>query len=107
MYYMEIQSSSELRWSSKGLLGLLRATLPPAEKVRVAPQTEAKPPPRRLTREELFILAEAWRQRSAEGDKGAESVAQTLEMLAVKRSQVKRTRIEEVGRRLSQLMQLS
>ncbi|MBT2320965.1 hypothetical protein J7E62_01160 [Variovorax paradoxus] len=105
---MEHHNASSPQWTSKGLLELLRASLPPARKVPGRPAEEANPPPPRLDSRQLTETANAWRRRSAEGDEGAESVAAALEYLATRRrSQDKRARIQAMGKRLSQLMQLS
>jgi hypothetical protein len=101
MYYMESHTPSQPQWSAKGLLELLRASLPPARKGVV----EANPPPRRLDSHQLCEAASAWRKRSAEGDEGAESVAAALEYIATRRAQEKGARIQAMGKRLSQLMQ--
>ncbi|WP_162565866.1 MULTISPECIES: hypothetical protein [unclassified Variovorax] len=104
---METQtSSSQLRWSSKGLLDLLRASLPPAG-TGPAPVREPRPAVERLNSRQLAELADAWRHRTAEGDKGAESVAQALELLASRRAGERRSRIQAMGQRISDLMQLS
>lgn len=104
MYYMQARSKSPATWSSKGLLRLLRATLPP-ERRAPAGRTLAAPPGR-LSSEQLSELAVKWRRRSAEGDEGADSVAMALEQLAERRAMERPTRIKAVGQRLSQLMQL-
>ncbi|OUL99182.1 hypothetical protein A8M77_27650 [Variovorax sp. JS1663] len=105
MYYMQVQADTQTQWSSKGLLRLLRATLPPAGKAPASAAFDA--PPQRLSSEQLSELAEKWRRRSAEGDKGADSVAMALEQLAERRAMERPSRIQAVGRRLSELMQLS
>jgi hypothetical protein len=105
MYYMRVQATTQTQWSSKGLLRLLRATLPPAGKASAAPAFDA--PPQRLSSDQLAELAQKWRRRSAEGDQGADSVAMALEQLAERRAMERPSRIQAVGRRLSELMQLS
>jgi hypothetical protein len=108
MYYMQHHSDSQAQWSSNGLLRLLRATLPPPGKRRArAQRAELDLPPQRLDSEQLSALAQKWRRRLEEGDQGAESVAMALEQLAERRAGQKRSRMQAVGRRLSQLMQLS
>ena len=104
MYYMRVQSKSQAHWSSKGLLRLLRATLPPADRAPAAGSLPA--PPGRLSSAQLSELAAKWRRRSAEGDQGADSVAMALEQLAERRATERPARIKAVGKRLSQLMQL-
>ena len=105
MYYMQVQADTQTQWSSKGLLRLLRATLPPAGKASAPASFDA--PPQRLNSDQLSALAEKWRRRSAEGDKGADSVAMALELLAERRAMERPSRIQAVGRRISELMQLS
>jgi hypothetical protein len=107
MYYMQVQPNTRTQWSSNGLLRLLRATLPPAGGRRVRAESELDSPPKRLSSEQLSALAQKWRRRSEEGDEGAESVAMALEQLAQRRIREKSTRMKAVGRRLSELMQLS
>jgi hypothetical protein len=105
MYYMQVQADTQTQWSSKGLLRLLRATLPPAGKATATSMFDA--PPQRLNSDQLSELAEKWRRRSADGDKGADSVAMALEMLAERRALERPSRMQAVGRRISELMQLS
>lgn len=107
MYYMQVHTNNRTQWSSNGLLRLLRATLPPAGGRRVRAESELDSPPKRLSSEQLSALAQKWRRRSEEGDEGAESVAMALEQLAQRRIREKSTRMKAVGRRLSELMQLS
>jgi hypothetical protein len=107
MYYMEPQNFSKPQWTTSGLLGLLRASLPPADRRRaLAASRDACPPPERLSNRQLVKVADQWRDRSSEGDTGAESVAQALELVARHRAAGKQKRIQEVGRRLSELMRL-
>ncbi|PSL81499.1 hypothetical protein C7T35_26825 [Variovorax sp. WS11] len=108
MYYMQHHSDPQAQWSSNGLLRLLRATLPPPGGRRARAQQPALDlPPKRLDSEQLSALAQKWRRRLEEGDQGAESVAMALEQLAERRAGEKRSRMQAVGRRLSELMQLS
>lgn len=107
MYYMQVHANPRTPWSSNGLLRLLRATLPPSGGRRAQAECELDSPPKRLSSEQLSALAQKWRRRSEEGDEGAESVAMALEQLAQRRAREKGTRMQSVGRRLSQLMQLS
>jgi hypothetical protein len=107
MYYMQVHTNTRTQWSSNGLLRLLRATLPPSGGRRVRAESELDSPPKRLSSEQLSALAQKWRRRSEEGDEGAESVAIALEQLAQRRIREKSTRMGAVGRRLSELMQLS
>ena len=102
MYYMEHSNPSQLRWSPEGLLGLLRASLPPEKEENPFP-----PPPARLNSRQLAEVASQWRQRAEAGDQGAESVAAALEYIATRRSRERGARIQAMGKRLSQLMQLS
>jgi hypothetical protein len=104
MYYMHAQSKTPATWSSKGLLRLLRAALPPEGKGPAGRTLAA--PPGRLSSEQLSELASKWRRRSAQGDEGADSVAMALELLAERRAMERPARIKAVGKRLSQLMQL-
>lgn len=107
MYYMRVHTNPQAQWSSNGLLRLLRATLPPPGGRRArAQQPELDLPPKRLSSEQLSALAQKWRHRSEEGDQGAESVAMVLEQLAERRAGEKNSRMQAVGRRLSELMQL-
>jgi hypothetical protein len=107
MYYMQVHTNTRTPWSSNGLLRLLRATLPPSGGRRVQAGSELDSPPKRLSSEQLSALAQKWRRRSEEGDEGAESVAMALEQLAQRRIREKSTGMKAVGRRLSELMQLS
>jgi len=107
MYYMQVHTDAQVQWSSKGLLRLLRATLPPSGGRRARAEQELDQPPKRLSSAQLSALAQKWRRRSEEGDEGAESVAMALEQLAERRAGEKSSRIQAVGRRLSELMQLS
>jgi len=105
MYYMESQNFSKPHWSPSGLLGLLRSTLQsaaeaPASRERIAP-------PARLSTAELAEVANEWRHRASDGDLGAESVAQALELVASHRSQEKQKRVQAMGKRLSGLMGLN
>lgn len=108
MYYMESHNFPKPQWTASGLLGLLRSTLPPADRKRaLAASWEACPPPEPLTSRQLTEVADEWRDRSTEGDTGAESVAQALELVAMHRAAGKQKRIQEMGKRLSELMRLS
>lgn len=108
MYYMESHNHSKPQWTASGLLGLLRSTLPPADRKRaLAASWDACPPPEPLSNRQLAQVADEWRDRSSEGDTGAESVAQALELVAMHRAAGKQTRIQEVAQRLSELMRLS
>ena len=108
MYYMESRNLPKPQWAASGLLGLLRATLPPADRERaLAKPWEANPPPEPLSSRQLAEVANAWRDRASEGDPGAESVAQALELVALHRAASKQRRIDAVGKRLSELMRLS
>ncbi|WP_143684610.1 hypothetical protein [Variovorax sp. KK3] len=104
---MQVQADTQTQWSSKGLLRLLRATLPPAGKASAPASSNFDAPPQRLSSDQLAELAEKWRRRSAQGDKGADSVAIALEMLAERRAMERPSRFQAVGRRISELMQLS
>ncbi|MEJ7688070.1 MAG: hypothetical protein WKG52_14395 [Variovorax sp.] len=104
---MDFENTPRAQWSSRALLDLLRASLPPAARGRLRTPPEISPAPLRLNSQQLFEVAGEWRSRAEAGDAGAESVAAALELVATRRSQAKRTRIEAVGKRLSQLMQLS
>ena len=106
MYYMQVHTDTPAQWSSNPFLRLLRATLPPAagRRARVEPKLDA--PPKRLDSEQLSALAQNWRRRSEDGDRGAESVAMALEQLAERRARGN-SRMQAVGRRLSELMQLN
>lgn len=108
MYYMDSHNSSKPQWTTAGLLGLLRSTLPPADRKRAPVASwDAFPPPERLSSHQLVEVADEWRDRSSEGDAGAESVAQALELVAMNRAAGKQKRIQEMGKRLSELMRLS
>ena len=102
MYYMESQNFSKPHWSPSGLLGLLRSTLQSVEEAPASRERTA--PPERLSTAELAEVANEWRHRSSDGDLGAESVAQALELVASHRSQDKQKRILAMGKRLSELM---
>ncbi|WP_345535741.1 hypothetical protein [Variovorax defluvii] len=102
---VQADTQTQTQWSSKGLLRLLRATLPPAGKAPASAAFDA--PPQRLTSVQLNELAQKWRRRSAEGDQGADSVAMALELLAERRATERPSRMQAVGRRLSEFMQLS
>jgi len=103
MYYMAHPDPSQPRWSPEGLLSLLRASLPPEKEE----ETALPPPPARLDSRQLTEVASQWRRRSEAGDEGAESVAAALEYIATRRAREKGARIQAMGKRLSQLMQLS
>jgi hypothetical protein len=105
MYYMESENLSKPHWSPSGLLGLLRSTLQVVEEAPSSRENSAPPAP--LSSAQLSELANAWRHRTSDGDLGAESVAQALELVATYRSQDKQTRIQAMGRRLSELMGLN
>ena len=105
MYYMESQNFSKPHWSPSGLLGLLRSTLQSVEEAPASRERTA--PPERLSTAELSEVANEWRHRSSDGDLGAESVAQALELVASHRSQDKQKRILAMGKRLSELMGLN
>ena len=104
MYYME-QNLSKPQWTPAGLLGLLRSTLQVVDDAPASRDSNAPPP--RLNSAQLTELANEWRHRTSDGDTGAESVAQALELVASHRSQDKQKRIQAMGRRLSELMGLN
>jgi|SRR5579862_7151935 hypothetical protein len=107
MYYMDSHNFSKPQWTTSGLLGLLRSSLPAADRKRALAQSwDACPPPEPLSTRDLAEVAGEWRDRSSEGDTGAESVAQALELVAMHRSAGKQKRIQEMGKRLSELMRL-
>jgi len=106
MYYMDARNISKPQWTGAGLLGLLRASLPPVDRARaVASHANANRPPERLDSDDLTEVASAWRDRTSFGDLGAESVAQALELVARRRAE-KQNRIQAMGKRLSDLMRL-
>jgi hypothetical protein len=105
MYYMESENPSKPQWTPSGLLGLLRSTLQFVEEAPALRESNA--PPQRLNAVQLAELANEWRHRTSDGDTGAESVAQALELVATHRSQDKQKRIQAMGRRLSDLMGLN
>lgn len=108
MYYMESHNFPKPQWSASGLLGLLRSSLPPADRKRaLAASWDTCPPPEPLSSRQLAKVADEWRDRSSEGDTGAESVAQALELVAMHRAAGKQKRIQEMGKRLSELVRLS
>ena len=108
MYYMHSQHPSKPQWTTAGLLGLLRSTLPPADRKRaLTVSQDACPPPAPFSNRQLIEIADEWRDRVCEGDAGAESVAQALELVALNRAAGKQKRIQEMGKRLSDLMRLS
>ncbi|MDM0001629.1 hypothetical protein QTI24_23690 [Variovorax sp. J22P240] len=102
---MESENFSKLQWSSSGLLGLLRSTLQSVDEA--AAKREVSAPPERLSSAQLSEVANEWRHRASDGDQGAESVAQALELVASHRSQEKQKRIHAMGRRLSEFMGLN
>ncbi|MDM0074716.1 hypothetical protein QTH90_10010 [Variovorax sp. J2P1-59] len=102
---MESQNFSKPHWSPAGLLGLLRSTLQSVEEAPASRETSA--PPARLSSAQLAEVANEWRHRTSDGDEGAESVAQALELVANHRSQDKQKRIQAMGKRLSELMGLN
>jgi hypothetical protein len=109
MYYMQLQKTSKQQWTPSGLLGMLRATLPPIAKnamPTIPGMLEAIPQrlPERLDSHEFLEVANAWRSRTSFGDLGAESVAQALELVASHRSAQKQSRMQAVGRKLSGVM---
>ena len=110
MYYMQVHTFSQPRWSSKGLLGLLRATLPAPRRMPVAAtpvSRDRSAPPRRLDNHQLRELASHWRLRSTAGDEGANSVADALELVAARRANAERRLFQAAGERLTAFMQLN
>lgn len=104
MPYMQPTRSSQLQWSTKGLLGILRATRgAPAPR----PVRTAEDPPEPLSAEELSEVAKNWRSRSEEEEGRADTVAQALESLAEhRRAAASRSRARIVGQRISEFMRI-
>jgi len=104
MPYMHSTRSSQLQWSSKGLLGILRAT-----RGEPAPRSSRTPedPPTPLSAEELSEVAKNWRSRSGQDEGRADTVAQALESLAHhRRVAATRSRAQIVGQRISAFMKI-
>jgi hypothetical protein len=104
MPYMHSTRSSQLQWSSKGLLGILRATRgTPAPR----PARTVEDPPEPLSAEELSEVAKNWRSRSGQDEGRADTVAQALESLAHhRRVAATRSRAQIVGQRISAFMKI-
>lgn len=86
MYYMQqATTSTELKWSPKGLLGLLRAALPRES----GPATEAVAQDdlhlTRMSHDRMDELAQSWRIRAGQGDLSAHAVADAFESVARRR----------------------
>ena len=104
MPYMQSTRSSQLQWSTKGLLGTLRAT-----RGEPAPRSSRTPedPPTPLSAEELSEVARNWRSRSGQDEGRADTVAQALESLAQqRRAAAARSRAQVVGQRISAFMKI-
>lgn len=104
MPYMQSTRSPQLQWSSKGLLGILRAT-----RAARAPRPErtVNDPPEPLSVEELSEVAKNWRSRAGEDEGRADTVAQALESVVERRrAAATRSRARVVGERISQFMRI-
>jgi hypothetical protein len=101
---MQSTRSSQLQWSTKGLLGILRASRG-ASASRLARTVEDPPEP--LSAEELSEVAKNWRSRSGQDEGRADTVAQVLESLAEqRRAAAARSRAQIVGQRISAFMKI-
>ena len=112
-YMQQPTRSLQLQWSTKGLLGILRASLPArsphAGRAARAPlpARAVEDPPAPLSVEELSEVAKNWRSRAGEDDGRADTVAQALESLAEHRRAVaSRSRARIVGERISEFMRI-
>src|SRR5437868_15116637 len=91
MPYMHSTRSPQLQWSTKGLLGVLRASLPPggpqAGRTVQAPRPArtVNDPPEPLSVHEVSEAADDWLRRSREDEDRAASVAQAAGSLAESR----------------------
>ncbi|MGO4392330.1 hypothetical protein AB4Z46_13345 [Variovorax sp. M-6] len=108
---MHSTRSPQLQWSTKGLLGVLRASLPagsPQAGLAPRPARTVNDPPEPLSADELSELAKNWRSRPGEDEDRADTVAQALESLADHRraAAAPRSRARIVGQRISELMRL-
>ena len=114
MPYMRSTRNTQLQWSSKGLLGLLRASLPEGgPRARRAdpasgPERRLEDPPEPLSAEELSEVAKNWRSRAGDDEGRADTVAQALESLAEHRraAAAPRSRARMVGQRISEFMRI-
>ncbi len=104
MPYMQPTRSPQLQWSTKGLLGILRAARA-SEAPR--PVRTANDPPERLSVEELSEIAKNWRSRAGEDEGRADTVAQALESVVEhRRAAASRSRARIVGQRISEFMRI-
>lgn len=114
MPYMHSTRSPQLQWSTKGLLGVLRASLPSggpqAGRTVQAPRPArtVNDPPEPLSVDELSEVAKNWRSRAGDDEDRADTVAQALESLADYRraAAAPRSRARIVGQRISEFMRL-
>ena len=111
MPYMHSTRSPQLQWSTKGLLSILRASLPsgsPRAAQVPRPARTVNDPPEPLSVDELSEVARNWRSRAGEDEDRADTVAQALESLADYRraAAAPRSRARIVGQRISELMRL-
>lgn len=112
MAYMHTPTRSpQLQWSSRGLLGLLRASLPSGgadSGQRPGPARAFDDPPAPLSADDLGEIARRWRNRAAGDEERADTVAQALEQLADYRraAAVPRSRARKVGQKISDFMRI-
>lgn len=86
MYYMQQATTTELNWSRRGLLGLLRAAMPRSAEV-ASTEVVAKDDLHltRISPSHMDELAQSWRARAAKGDQVAHAVADAFESVARRR----------------------
>lgn len=84
-------TTSDLKWSRKGLLGLLRAARPGPAEVSV-PVDADDLHLTRLDPARMEELAQSWRVRGEQGDATAEAIAHAFESVARRRRQAASTR---------------
>ena len=85
MYYMQQATTTELKWSRKGLLGLLRAALPREPEQAVEAVAEDDLHLTRVSHDRMDELAQSWRVRAEHGDLSAHAVADAFESVARRR----------------------
>jgi len=92
MYYMDHQIASNLKWSRKGLMALLRDTVP--DSVDSGEQDDFETT--RLSIDHFDDLAHKWRERSRSGDETAAALALAFKSVADRRrtAQAKKSRME-------------
>ena len=112
MDYMHSSRSPQLQWSTRGLLGILRASLPSGSLHATQPPGPARAvdddPPEPLSVDDLGEVARNWRSQAGGDEERADTVAQALESLADYRcaAAAARSRARVMGRKLSDFMRI-